>query len=85
MPSKILPGLIPPSNIIPPNPNYTYFETAQDNPFRPDAVNAAWLADTSLLAYGLGDAEYIPKRIEDAQLPVAVASFDKGGTGCFIH
>ena len=45
------------ANLIPPSTDYVYFEDPRGTPFRPDAtgldmVNAGWLIDASLLAYG---------------------------------
>ena len=55
-----MPKILPPAKfrkIRPPNANYTYFEDKDRHPFRPNAttfelVNAAWLADFAMLAYG---------------------------------
>jgi hypothetical protein len=77
-----------PVNLAPPHPDYTYFESANENPFRPEAtgfdpVNAAWLADAALLAYGLGDL--IPRKVGDAGLTGAeVEEFADRGTECFV-
>jgi len=55
-----------PQNLIPPAPDYTYFEAPLENPFQPRAdqfsrINAGWLIDASLLVYG--DEDFIGDRV----------------------
>lgn len=77
-----------PANLAPPNLDYTYFESANEHPFRPgvvgfDAVNAAWLADAALLAYGTEDL--IHEKVTEAGLTGAeVKFFACDGTECFV-
>jgi triacylglycerol lipase len=68
-------------NLIPPSDDYRYFEDPQGNPFRPsaigfDMVNAGWLIDASLLAYG--DEAFIRARV--APLPGAQVRVFAGAT-----
>jgi hypothetical protein len=60
-------------NLIPPAKDYTYFEAPLENPFQARAnqfngINAGWLIDASLLAYG--DEDFIRARV--APLAAAV-------------
>jgi pimeloyl-ACP methyl ester carboxylesterase len=68
-------------NLIPPRDDYRYFEDPRGNPFRPAAadfalVNAGWLIDAALLAYG--DEAFIRARV--AALPGARVRFFEGAT-----
>jgi hypothetical protein len=77
-------------NISPPNDNYTYFEDKQDHAFLPlatsfELVNAGWLADFALLAYG-SDA-FIQKKFDDSGLTAdgfVMEFFSRGDTQCFV-
>jgi hypothetical protein len=76
--------------IRPPNENYTYFEDKDRHPFLPQAtsfelVNAGWLADFALLAYG-GEA-LIKKFFKQSGLTDAgfdFKFFSKQTTQCFV-
>ena len=62
---KVVPPLTK-ANQIPPPFDYDFFESSQEFPFHPhavdyDAVNAAWLMDAALLVYG--KADFIQQRI----------------------
>jgi triacylglycerol lipase len=78
------------SQIIPPNANYTYFEDKERFPFNPNAtgfdlVNAGWLADFALLAYG--EEDFISGRLEASGLTAAGFTFkffDRLTTQCFV-
>ena len=74
----------------PPNSNFIHFENWQSNPFKHDAVgfelvNAWWLAEAALLAYG--DGAFVRQRFEITGLNAAgfsVQCFDHEGTQCFV-
>jgi pimeloyl-ACP methyl ester carboxylesterase len=76
--------------IRPPNENYTYFEDKELHPFLPRAtafelVNAGWLADFALLAYG--DEGLIRKCFKQSGLTDAgfdFKFFSKQTTQCFV-
>jgi hypothetical protein len=78
------------SQIIPPNANYTYFEDQERYPFNPNAtgfdlVNAGWLADFALLAYG--EKDFISGRLEASGLTAAGFTFKffaHQTTQCFV-
>jgi triacylglycerol lipase len=78
------------SHIIPPNANYTYFEDKERHPFNPNAtgfnlVNAGWLVDFALLAYG--DENFISVRLEQSGLIAAGFTFKffaRQTTQCFV-
>lgn len=73
-----------------PNASYAYFDTFRQNPFRHDAggydqVNAWWLADACLLAYG--DEGFTRQRLEAGGLAAAgfdVSFFAEKGAYCFV-
>lgn len=84
---------IPPaqfSQIRPPNDNYVYFEQHEAYPFAPKAnvfeiVNAGWLADFALLAYG--DEKFIRDKSERSGLTAAGFTFrffSRETTQCFV-
>ena len=84
---------IPPNtleDLRPPDKNYHYFENWQSNPFRHDAkgfemVNAWWLADAALLAYG--DGILVFEKFATSGLLEAgfsVQSFSEHNTQCFV-
>jgi hypothetical protein len=76
--------------IRPPNENYTYFEDKDRHPFLNQAtsfelVNAGWLADFALLAYG--DEEFIRRFFKMSGLTdagFAFKFFSKQTTQCFV-
>jgi triacylglycerol lipase len=78
------------SQIVPPNANYTYFEDKEPYPFNPNAigfdlVNAGWLADFALLAYG--EEDFISGRLEASGLTAAGFAFKfftRQTTQCFV-
>jgi hypothetical protein len=73
-----------------PNRKFKYFDEHGANPFLSEAegfepVNAWWLADASLLAYG--DAGFIDDALEASGLRAAgyaARFFEAGGTQCFV-
>lgn len=73
-----------------PNKSHNYFENWQANPFKPDAVdfemvNAWWLAEAALLAYG--DLGFVNQTFEAAGLSgagFAVQSFVQHNVQCFV-
>ena len=87
MPSPTLTELIPPKD------DYLYFEHARDQPFQPLAddfslVNARWLAEVSLLAYG--SESFIRPRLEASEnalpstLDLRVFTDDDHGNQCVV-
>src|SRR5438128_470277 len=76
--------------IRPPNENYTYFEDKERHPFLPQAtsfelMNAGWLADFALLAYG--DEEFIRRFFKLSGLTDAgfdFKFFSRQTTQCFV-
>jgi hypothetical protein len=78
------------SQIAPPNENYTYFEERERNPFVPGAtafnlVNAGWMADFALLAYG--DENFINDKFNRSGLTAAgfkLKFFSRQTTQCFV-
>jgi len=78
------------SQIVPPNENYTYFEEQENYPFLADAdsfnlVNAGWLADFALLAYG--DEAFIKDKLNRSGLTGAglhLQFFSSKTTQCFV-
>ena len=78
------------SQIAPPNENYAYFEDQQNSPFVADAnsfslVNAGWLADFALLAYG--DEAFIKDKLDRSGLTGAgfhLQFFSSKTTQCFV-
>ncbi len=76
--------------IRPPNQNYAYFEDKERHPFQPQAtsfelVNAGWLADFALLAYG--DEEFIRRYFQVSGLTdagFAFKFFSRQTTQCFV-
>src|SRR5260370_968651 len=76
--------------IRPPNENYTYFEDKERHPFLHQAtsfelVNAGWLADFALLAYG--DEEFIRRFFKLSGLTDAgfdFKFFSRQTTQCFV-
>ena len=73
------------STAAPPNEDRTFFENCGDHPFRYDAgefelVNAWWLAEASLLAYG--DEDFVGARFREAGLP-EVRYFHGESTQCY--
>jgi hypothetical protein len=78
------------SQIVPPNENYTYFEDQQNHPFVAGAnsfnlVNAGWLADFALLAYG--DEAFVKDKLNLAGLTDAgfhLQFFSSKTTQCFV-
>src|SRR3977135_172267 len=74
----------------PPNDNYKYFEDKDTLPFRDqatafDRVNAAWLADFAMLAYGGG--KFIQDHLDAAGLAAAgfvMKFFSVKETQCFV-
>ncbi|MDX6613104.1 MAG: triacylglycerol lipase [Blastocatellia bacterium] len=78
------------SQIVPPNENYTYFEDHQSHPFVAqattfDLVNAAWMADFALLAYG--DETFIKEKLDRSGLTAAgfnLKFFSSQTTQCFV-
>ena len=76
--------------IRPPNDNYTYFEDHQHHQFIPNAtsfelVNAAWLADFAMLAYG--NEAFIQKKLCKSGLigeGFVMQFIGHGTTQCFI-
>src|SRR5437763_513025 len=69
--------ILPPTfrNIRPPNNNYTYFEDNQHHPFLPlansfELVNAGWLADMAMLAYG--SESFIQQKLDDSHPAASV-------------
>jgi hypothetical protein len=84
---------IPPAKfrqIRPPNENYTYFEDKDHHPFRHNAtafelVNAGWLADFAMLAYG--DEAFIKDKFDRFGLTAAgfiLKFFSEQTTQCFV-
>lgn len=77
-------------NIRPPNTNYTYFEDIAHHPFLPQAtgferVNAGWLADLAMLAYG--SKTLIQEKLRDSGLTAAgfvMEFFSHNTTQCFV-
>lgn len=77
-------------NLSPPNDNYTYFEDKQNHAFLPlatsfELVNAGWMADFALLAYG--SKEFIQKKLDDSGLTAdgfVMEFFSRGDTQCFV-
>jgi triacylglycerol lipase len=73
-----------------PNESHNYFENWQANPFKHDAtdfelVNAWWLAEAALLAYGSED--FVNQKFEAAGLKgagFAVQSFVQQNVQCFV-
>ena len=85
--------ILPPAKfrkIRPPNANYTYFEDKDRHPFRPNAttfelVNAAWLADFAMLAYG--NEAFIRTYLNQSGLTAAgfvLKFFSEETTQCFV-
>ena len=85
--------ILPPAkfkNIRPPNENYTYFEDKEQHPFRHDAtafelVNAGWLADFAMLAYG--NEAFIKRFLDQSGLTAAgfvLKFFSEETTQCFV-
>lgn len=83
---------LPPSTIddlSTPNRSFRYFENFQTNPFKPDAidfemVNAWWLAEAALLAYG--DEGFVNQMLETTGLKAAgfaVRFFGEHNIQCF--
>jgi triacylglycerol lipase len=78
------------SQIAPPNANYTYFEHKERYPFVAGAtgfnlVNAGWMADFALLAYG--DEAFINGKLERSGLTAAgfkLKLFSRQTTQCFV-
>jgi triacylglycerol lipase len=85
--------ILPPATfkeIRPPNENYTYFEGWDTKPFLPqtvnyELVNAAWLADFAMLAYG---SEALIRRVLDQSGLTAAGFvmkfFSAVNTQCFV-
>ncbi len=77
-------------NILPPNDNYTYFEDRQNHAFLPlatgfELVNAGWMADFALLAYG--NKAFIQKKLDDSGLTAdgfVMEFFSRDTTQCFV-
>jgi hypothetical protein len=76
-------------DIFRPKKNYPYFAKAREYPFRHSAtrfemVNAAWLADASLLAY-VREADWVIRCLkEKANLEAQCIGFEEKGTQYFI-
>jgi len=73
------------STAAPPNEDRTFFEDCGDHPFKHDAgrfelVNAWWLAEAALLAYG--DQDFVEARFREAGLP-QVRYFHGESTQCY--
>ena len=73
-------------SIIPPYPDYPYFDGARDYPFRHaetkfDMVNAWWLIESSTLAYA--KEEFVSPRFYNAGL-TEVKFFTGNSTQCFV-
>ena len=74
----------------PPNKNYNFFESWQSNRFKHDAesiemVNAWWLAEAALLAYG--DEEFVGEKFAAAGLKedgFTVQSLSEDNIQCFV-
>jgi len=77
-------------NIRPPNYNYTYFEDIQNHAFRPlansfELVNAGWLADLALLAYG--NKQFIQEKLDNSGLAgqgFVMEFLSRNTTQCFV-
>jgi triacylglycerol lipase len=77
-------------NIRPPNKNYTYFEDIRNHPFLPlatsfELVNAGWLADLALLAYG--NKQFIQEKLDNSGLTgqgFVMKFLSRGITQCFV-
>src|SRR5262245_49715664 len=77
--SDNLTPMFPPTatNLIPPSVDYEYFRDFKNHPFEPLAkefstVNASWLADASMLAYGDEEA-FVKPRLKDSAFAVPQA------------
>ena len=73
------------STAAPPNEDRTFFENCGDHPFRHSSggfelVNAWWLAEAALLAYG--DQNFVEARFREASLP-EVRYFHGESTQCY--
>ena len=77
-------------NIRPPNKNYTYFEDIRNHPFLPlansfELVNAGWLADLALLAYG--NKQFIQEKLDNSGLTgqgFVMKFLSRDTTQCFV-
>jgi len=84
--------ILPPTfrNIRPPNNNYTYFEDIQHHAFLPlannfELVNAGWLADMAMLAYG--SESFISEKLSNAHFTdgdFVMEFFSRDTTQCFV-
>lgn len=88
---KPLPSDFSVAGLFKPDPSYPFFEQAERVPFRPEArghdpVNAWWLAEMSLLAYGgLDEGGLVEQNLAKVGLDsIPVGSDAAGGTQGFV-